>query len=232
MKPLYLRAFVSSIAMLALAGVAAAQDRAALLTSIEVKALVASGQPTDHARLRDHFAALATAFEADAQRHRVVAQIPPGNPNHSQAIPPSAYEAQRAESSMTSARTLSALSDHHGRLAAGLVSTAPANSAAFENGGSAPEPTEAHVRELVAGARMTAEHRILDEYYASLADRLTTRAQEHAAMATRYRAHPNDRSGNFIAWAAHCERLAKLARDSAEAARASSAEQRKLASQA
>jgi hypothetical protein len=211
---------------MALATAAAAQDRSALLTSIEVKEHVASGQRNDHARLRDHFAALADKYDADARRHKATAQSLTGNPNHPPAVPPGARYVRLAESESASAVTLRELSTHHGRLAAGQVSQAPANSARFESGEGAPAPNEAQLRELSASARTAPEHRALEEYFADLAEKYTNTAKKHTTMALGYRSHANDRGGSFTALAAHCEQLAKQARESADIARARAAEHR------
>jgi hypothetical protein len=220
---------LAGLAIAICATAAAAQDRPALLTSVEVKELVASGQPDDHARLRDHFAALADKYEADAQRHRAIGKSLIGNPNHPPAVAPGARYARLAESETAAAMTVRELSAHHGSLAAGQVSQAPANSARFENGEGAPAPNEGQLRELSAGARTASEHRALEEYFSELAQKYTQTAQKHTAMALSYRLHPNDRGGSYTALAAHCEQLAKQARESAETARARAAGRRQPA---
>jgi hypothetical protein len=217
---------LAGLAIAVFATAAAAQDRTALLTSIEVKELVASSQRDDHARLRDHFAALADKYEADAQRHKGIGKSLTGIPNHSPAVVPGARYARLAESETASAATVRELSAHQGRLAAGQTSQAPANSARFENGEGAPAPNEAQLRELSAGARTPSEHRALAEYFSELVQKYTDTAQKHTAMALSYRSHPNDRGSSFTALAAHCEQLAKQARESAETARAQAAEHR------
>ena len=226
MRTSSIRTMLAGLAIVIFATAAAAQDRTALLTSVELKELVASGQRNDHARLRDHFAALADKYEADAQRHTAIGKSLTGNPNHPPAVPPGARYARLAESETASAATLRELSVHHGHLAADQASQAPANSARFESGEGAPAPNEAQLRELSAGARTASEHRALEEYFSELAQKYTDTAQKHTAMALSYRSHPNDRGGSFTALAAHCEQLAKRARASADTARANAAEHR------
>jgi hypothetical protein len=226
MRTFFARTILSSFVVVAIATAAAAQDRTALLTTIEVKQLAASSQREDHARLRDHFAALADKYAADARRYAASARTLTGNPNHPPAVPPGARYGRRAESASASAATLRQLSAHHGRLAAGQVSQAPADSARFENGEGAPAPTDAQLRELSAGARTPSEHRALEEYLSELAQKYTRAAQQHTATAQRYRSNPNDRGGSFTALAAHCEQLAEQSRESADAARAMAAEHR------
>ena len=226
MRTILSRTFFVGLVLVAIATGAVAQDRTGLLTSIEVKELVARAQPNDHARLRDHFAALADSYALGAQRHKAMAHVLTGNPNHPPAVSPGVRHVQLADAATQSATTLRALSDHHGRLAAGLTSQAPANSAQFENGEGAPAPTDAQLRELSAGARTAADHRVLEEYFSGLAEKYTKDDRRHAAMAQGYRGHANDRSGSFAGWAVHCERLAKLSRESANRARAAATEHR------
>lgn len=220
MRTIFVRTFFAGFALVAIATGATAQDRTALLTSIEVKELVARAQLNDHARLRDHFAALADSYALDAQRHKAMAQVLTGNPNHPPAVSPGVHHVRLADAATQSATTLRTLSEHHGRLAAGQASQAPENSARFENGEGAPAPSDAQLRELSASARTAADHSVLTEYFTGLAEKYTRDARRHDAMAQGYRGHANDRSGSFAGWAVHCERLAKLSRESANRARA------------
>ncbi|HZS59297.1 MAG TPA: hypothetical protein VFA43_08515 [Gemmatimonadaceae bacterium] len=226
MRTIFSRTVFAGLALVALATGAAAQDRTRLLTSIEVKELVARAQPDDHARLRDHFGALADSYAVDAKLHKAMAQVLTGNPNHPPAVSPGARHLRLAEAANQSAATLRELSNHHGRLAGGLTSQPPANSARFENGEGAPAPTAAQLRELSAGARTAVEHRALESYFSDLAAKYTSDARRHDAMARGYRGHANDRSGSFAALAVHCEGLAKSSRESASAALAAAAEHR------
>ena len=225
MRTMFSRTFFAGLALVAIATGAAAQDRAALLTSIEVRELVARAEPNDHARLRDHFAALADRYAVDAQRHKALAQLT-GNPNH--PVTPAVHQVRLADAATQSATTLRAMSEHHGRLAAGLPSQAPVNSARFENGEGAPAPSDAQLRELSDGARTPADHKALEEYFAGLAEKYTKDALRHDAMAQSYRGHANDRTGSFAAWAVHCEGLAKSPRESANKARAAATEHSNL----
>jgi hypothetical protein len=220
------RTFFAGLALVVMATGVAAQDRTAVLTSIEVKELVARAQPDDHARLRDHFGALADTYAVDAQRHKGMAQVLTGNPNHPPAVSPGVRHMRLADAAIQSATTLRELSAHHGRLAADQTSQAPANSARFENGEGAPAPTDAQLRELSAGARTATDHRILEEYFSGLAEKYSKDARRHDAMARGYRGHADDRSGSFAALAVHCDGLAKSSRASANAALAAAAEHR------
>lgn len=226
MRAIFFRTYLAGFALVAIATGATAQDRTALLTSIEVKELVARAQPNDHARLRDHFAALADSYALDAQRHKAMARVVTGNPNHPPAVSPGVRHVRLADTATQSVTIIRELSAHHGRLAAGQTSQAPANSARFENGEGSPAPTDAQLRELAAGARTASDHRALEEYFGGLAETYTRDAQRHDAMAQNYRGHANDRSASFAALAVHCEGLAKSSRESASRARAAAADQR------
>lgn len=65
---------IGLFAVAACAAQAAAQAaQSPVLTSLEVRQLVARGQPSDHARLRDHFLALSARYAADAGQHTAMA---------------------------------------------------------------------------------------------------------------------------------------------------------------
>ena len=142
---------IASLAFLGLAAVVAAQERENLLTSIEVRRLVASAQPGDYARLGDHFAALADQYAAQARRNVALSRTQTGNPNRRSGGNPGAVYARRAEIAAESAATTRELAAYYGRLAAGMPTTPPANSARFVAGEGAPTPTDAQLRELAAG---------------------------------------------------------------------------------
>ena len=226
MKATHFRTIVmAGLALVGLVAGAAAQERANLLTSIEVKRLVGSAQPDDHARLRDHFAALADQYAAQAKRDMATSRTLTGNPNRRAAASPGAKYARRAELATQSAVTVRELSAHHGRLAASLTSTAPQDSARFEAGEGAPAPTAEQLRRFAANARTPADHRSLEEYYATLAETHARAADKHAAMGRSYRA-----SGiRSLDPAIHCDRVAKQSREAADEARAAAAEHRQLA---
>lgn len=228
MSTRYLRLVLAGLTMVTIAPGAAAQDRAALLTSIEVQLFVASDQPNEHARLRDHFAALADKYAADARRHKAMAQTFTGNPNHPPAVPPGAHHSRLADSTAAAATALRELSNHHGRLAAGLPSQAPEIGERFEKGEGAPPPNEAQLREARAAARTPRDHQVLEAYFAGLADEYMRAAQRHTAMARSYRGQPNDRSGSFTALAAQFDQMAKRSRESAARASAAAADHRQF----
>ena len=134
MRTIFSRAMLAGLALLALTTAATAQDRSRLLTSIEVKKLVTSSRPTDQARLRDHFAALADKYTTDARRYRAIAYTMPGNPNHTPAVPPVIRWSRAAKQADDAASVARQLSAHHGRLADGRTSQVPASGERFESG--------------------------------------------------------------------------------------------------
>lgn len=193
---------------------ASAQTRpAAILNVLEVQILTGSTEPDDHARLSFHFAALADRYAATAQRQMEQAGLSAVQANRG-AVESSLYYRHLAGLNAKSAATVRALATHHERLAAGLESSAPPESARFQAGEGAPAPTDRELDILAAWARTPSEHGVLQEYYLTLASRHTATAVAHMAMALNYR-------GTRIAQAAdHCERIAASSRDAARQATA------------
>ena len=216
---------IAGLALLGLVAGAAAQERQNLLTSIEVKRLVGSAQQGDYARLGDHFAALADQYAAQARRNIALSRTPTGNPNRRSGGNPGPVFARRAEIATASAAVTRELAAHYGRLAAGTPSTPPANSARFVAGEGAPAPTDAQLRELVAGARTPADHRSLEEYYVTLAAKYTDAAADHARMGLAYRTS----AIRSLDPAIHCDRVVKESRAAASEARAAAAKHGELA---
>lgn len=226
MRTIFTRTVFAGLALLALTTTAAAQDRSRLLTSIEVKELVTSSRPADHARLRDHFSALADKYTTDARRYRNVAFVMTGNPNHPPAVPPGARWSRAAEQAAESASVARELSVHHGRLADGRSSQAPSGAGRFEAGEGAPAPTEAQLNELAASARTPAQHRSLAEYYSTLADTQAGAAKRYSTLAQTYRAQV--RKGGSDP-AIHFDRQAEQARSASSHARAEATKHVQLA---
>lgn len=227
MKARHLRTLaIAALALLGVAGSAVAQTSSAMLNTLEVRQLVARAEPGDHARLGAHFAALADEYTLEAERHTAMSTGMAGNPNRRAAAGPNAHCARLAELNTQAAATLRELAAHHERLAAGVPSTVPQDSARFESGEGAPEPTDTELAALEAMARIPADHRALEEYFLTLASRYTAEAKEHGAMAQAYRGNANRRGGDP---AVHCDRMVKLSRESATEARAVAAEHAQLA---
>jgi len=227
MRTTYSRTILAGVALMAITTTAAAQDRTALLTSIEVRQLVASGQRDDDARLRDHFAALAEMYSAEAARHTTMARTLQANLNHALVVSPDAHQMRLAKLAATSAVTVRELSVYYNLLASGITSPAPNDSARFEAGEGAPAPNDRQIRELVASARTAADHRSLEEYFAELGSTYTNEARQHDRMALSYRLRAN--IGTNAALALYCEWQAKRSRQLAGDAVAAATEQRQLA---
>ena len=206
---------MAAVACLAFGATALAQSASPTLNVLEVRKLVASAEPGDHARLSAHFAALADRYAADATRHSAMAQAFLAAPTRRVPANNAADHCNRLASlNMQSADTLRELAAHHEKLAAGTPSTPPNGSARFQGGAGAPEPTDAEFNALAAQANTPAEHRGLQEYFLTAAKRYRADANDHVAMAQAYR-------GTRIAQAAvHCDRLVSLFRDEAKEATA------------
>lgn len=220
MKSMYFRGMaVGLLAVGALAAQATAQGtQSAGLTGLEVRQLIARGEPADHARLRTHFLALADQYEADAKQHDAMASTFVASPSVRVRAQSSADHCKRLERLATeSARTVRELAAHHGRLAAGTPSTAPSNSTRFESGEGARTmwAHEKEMHDLAAKASTAADHRAIEEYFESIEKEYNAAVNEHASMARAYRAVPNRRGDDP---AVHCDRLVRLSREAAKEA--------------
>src|SRR5262245_61823063 len=225
MKPFNLRSF--ALALAALVGVAAmatAQTGSPILNVLEGRKLVASAEPADNARLSAHFAALADQYAREATRHNAMAQAFIAAPTRRLPANTAADHCKRLATLNTqSAETLRELVVHHEKLAIGATTTLPKGGAVFQSGKGAPEPTAPELRALAANANIPADHHALEEYFLTAAQRYTSDANEHIAMAHAYR-------GTRISQAAvHCDRLVNLLRDEAKEATAAAEMHRQLA---
>ena len=189
----------------------------AVLSTIEVRQLVASTAPDDQARLAAHFAALAARHATEAATHRKMAEADPGNPRgggremrvHCQRL---------VQLESKAAATLRELATHHAARATGGASTVPAGGAKYQAGAGAHQPSDAALAALAAKAASTADHRTLQDYFLTLATRSDAEAEDHAGMATAYRG-----AKTLEGMALHCDRLASEIRTVAGEARAAAA---------
>jgi hypothetical protein len=224
MRTTLIRLAVAAVAVMAFAANTAAETNPpGLLNALEVQQLVRRGDPGDHARLSVHFTNLANRYAAQAKRHMSMAQSFVGNPSRSLGSGMSTHCKRLADLNTQSATVVRELDTYHDKLANGVPATPPAGSAQFQGGTGAPQPTQKELDALAARAGTAAEHHELEEYFLTLARRYTAEAKEHTAMAQTYR-------GTRIAQvAAHYDRLAALARDSAREANEAAAMHKQLA---
>ena len=226
MKMFKIRALaLGALAIVTFAGSAASQTASSpILNALEVRTLVGRAEPGDNARLSAHFAALADRYAADAKRHSAIAQAFVASPVRRTAANSAADHCKRLEQlNLQSAATLRELAAHHEGLAAGKASAVPRGAARFEGGAGAPAPTTEKLTALAAKASTPADHRALQEYFLTSAERYTADANDHVAMAQAYR-------GTRIAQAAvHFDRLIALSRDSAKEATEAAAMHKQLA---
>jgi hypothetical protein len=216
---------IEALAILTLAGSAAAQTPASpLLNTLEVRTLVSSSEPADHARLSVHFTALADRYAADAKRHDAMAKAFIAAPTRRVPANGAADHCKRLAALNTrSAETVRELVAYHQKLAAGAPGTLPKGAAPFQSGVGAPEPTDAELNALAEKASTPADHHALEEYFLTATKRYTSDANEHVAMAQASR-------GTRIAQAAvHCDRLVTLLRDEAKEATAAAEMHKQLA---
>ena len=220
MRSTFFRAVaIGLLAAGAFASPATAQGtQSAVLTGLEVRQLIARGEPADHTRLRGHFLALADRYEADAKRHNAMARTFIASPSVRVRAQSSADHCKRLERlANESATTVRELAAHHGRLAAGTPSTAPSNSGRFEAGEGARTmwAHEKEMHDLAANASTAADHLAIEEYFESIEKEYNAAVNEHSSMAQAYRAAPNRRGGDP---AVHCDRLVTLSREAAKEA--------------
>jgi hypothetical protein len=193
---------------------AAAQAPSPVLNTLEVQKLVLSAVPADQARVAAHFAAMAAEHEAEASRHRAMAQGAVGNPSRQLSTGMNVHCTRLADLDTQAAATLRELAAHHAKLAAGKPSTAPPHAARYQGGEGARVPTDKELTALARTAKTAADHRALQEYFLTAAKRHTAEADEHRTMAQTYR------GTRLAAAAVNCDRLVMLARDSAKEATA------------
>lgn len=228
MRPIYVRTISASVlALLAFAAGAAAQEKTSpgILTRNELRDLAATADtPLEHLQLRNHFTALAERYDVDAKRYSALAKAYVGNQNR-RTTDPTIYREQLSLRAAAAAKSARALAAHHGRLAAGVPSTAPADPQHLEHGTGAPATmSDAKLRDLVAKTSTPADHGKLQDYFTTAAARYTADADAHSAMAAAYRSR-----GSVEQVALRCDRFVAQARETAAAAQSLAAEHQALA---
>jgi hypothetical protein len=193
-----------------------------VLSNLEVRQLVSSAEPDDHARLSAHFGALSQYYASETARHRSMARGLSMNPNRAPVDVTSHCE-RLADWNARAAATVRELAAHHATLAAGFSSMVPEGATPFENGAGAREPTAWELDFFSALANTPTEHFALEEYFLEVARRHSSRAAEHVAMGNAYR------GGRMAQTAAHCDRMIREAREAAAQARGAAALHRSLA---
>jgi hypothetical protein len=193
-------------------GVTAQERPPGLLNTLDVRTLVARGDPVDNDRLFMHFRVLWDRYLTDAERHESMAHGFMGNPNRSIGDV-SAQCTHLAGLNRQSAETLRKLALYHKHLAEGTPATLPPGAARFQGGAGAPDPTEQELDALAAQARTRTDHLALEEYLRTVAGRHTRDANQQMTLALTYR------GGRFAQAAVHHEHLANAARRAAAEAR-------------
>lgn len=225
MKAIY-RLAVASIASLAVATAAAAQQPSAVLNSLEVQKFVAAETPIANLRLAAHFNAVAARYLKAAERHQAMGVAYVANANRSVATSAGRQSDRQAALAREWAARARALSAYHADLARGRQPVVPKGAAELQAGRGAPEPTAEQLHKLALSARTRADHLTLQEYYMNVAGKRAAEADEHLRMATGYRAAV--RKGVWDP-ATTRERLARLARQAATRATEAANRHRQLA---
>jgi hypothetical protein len=217
---------LTAVAILASAAIAAAQAPSGVVNKLEVQKLVAAGTPEANATLAGHFNALADTYTADAARHKGMAQAYRANANRSIVTGAADHCERLAKLATESAATAREMATYHQQLLAGGSATAPKNTGRLHSGEGAPEPNAVDLHHLAMAAGTPADHRSLEEYFTTLANKHLATADDHVRMAQAYRAGVRKGSNDP---AAHCDRLAKLSRDAAKEATGAASLHRQLA---
>lgn len=205
---------------------ASAGQPSQVLNKLEVQRLVAREAPVADLALAAHFTAVADRYLAEAERHRVMADVFKANANRSATTNASSQcerLAARAAEWAVKARELAA---YHVALARGRSALLPAGASALHGGQGAPEPTADQLRKLAGTARTRIDHLVLVEYYTGIARHKAFEADTHLRMSTGYRAGIH-KGGHDAAW--NHERLASRARRAANLAREAAARHRVFA---
>ena len=214
MKPFF-RVVLAAVALISAATLAAAQAPSGVLNTLEVQKLVAAETPEASSALAAHFNALAERYAADAKAHKAMGQAYKANANRSAATSGANHCERLATLATESATAARELAKYHQALAGGKAAVVPKGAAPFQAGKGAPAPTADQLHHLAMMANGRADHLALAEYFATVAKKNTADADDHVAMARAYRA--GVRKGTFDP-AAHCDHMAKLARDAAKEA--------------
>ena len=221
---LSLAAAATALVTLAGGSSVTAQDRpSALLNTLEVRALVARGDPVDNDRLFAHFRVLWDRYLTEAEQHDSMASAFAGNPNRTAGGSTREYCKQLATLHRQSAETARELALYHKRLAEGITATLPSGAARFHEGAGAPDPTAQELHAMAAQARTRTDHLALAEYLRMLARRHTQDANEHMRQALTFR------GGRLAQAAVHHENEASADRAAAREAMRAAELHRQLA---
>jgi hypothetical protein len=216
--------------VLALAGVPAGAwpelYNTRLLNLAGVQELIARGERADHARLADHFFALAGEYDREARRHDAMSIAFSRNSNRRVVVESSPHCAWLASLGEESAAIVRELAAHHVRLAAGAPPATTHDLPQFQRQAPAPLPALEDLMRRAARARSPSDHWQLEQYFRELAARYADGADEHAAIAAAYRAGAGRAD---LEPALRCDRLAVRWRDAAREAAAIAAVHQALA---
>jgi HEPN domain-containing protein len=200
------------------AGAWAHDQPAPVLNALELRQMVERGEPSDHARLAAHFAAVAERYAAEANQHERMAQAGTGQPAKSSNAGLAAHCRSLAKADRELEEGARALATFHSGRAAGASVAPPANTRGLERGVGTATPKEKDLAEYAAKAAEANDHRALADYFTTLADRYSADADGHRAMSAWYGS--NSRLAGMVP---HCDRLTKTASAAAKESRAAAA---------
>lgn len=213
---------IAAVALVASATLATAQ----VVNKLEVQKLVAANTADASATLAAHFNALADQYAATAAQHKAMGNAYRASANRSVVTSGAAHCERLAQLAADEAVAAREMAKYHEQLAGGTTATLPKDAGAFHGGKGAPDPTADQLHHLAMVAKGPADHHALEEYFLTVAKKNTEDADNHIAMAKWYRAGVRK---NLADPAAHCDRIARLAREAAKEATAAATLHRQLA---
>ena len=225
MNPLY-RIAVVLVGCVGAAAVAAAEPPSRVLNKLEVQKLVAAETQVANLRLAIHFDGVAEQYFHEAAHHRATGTVQGANAHRSIAATADDHCEREAAVATEWGVAARRLARYHSDLATGRTAVLPKGAAELQGGRGAPEPTAAQLHRLALLARTRSDHLALQEHYAIVARERTAAADAYRRMAAAYRAgvrkDVGDPGSNF-------DRLARLARRSAQQATEAANRHRQLA---
>ncbi len=215
-------ATLTALTLRTLTVAASAQTAPGILDTLQLERLVASAVPADHQRVSDHFRTLADRYVAAAVEHERMASSYARNPVAKLGTDMAAHCRTLARIDRDLASQLRQLATDHQHMSTGMRDPGAAAASPLLYTG-APAPTDADLQRLAATAEKPADHAALGRHFSELQAAYTRQAAEHGRLALYYTGIKARTD------AAHCERLAALARDGADAAASAAMRHQRMA---
>lgn len=220
------RVAIAAVALVGIAGPAAADTPSNVFHKLAVQKLVASETPMANLALAAHFRAVADRYVEEAARHRATAAVYAVHLNRAVATSAASHCDREAALAMRWAAEARELAAYHVDHAAGRPAVLPMGATELWAGRGAPDPTPDQLHKLALLARTRSDHLELAEYYTTVAKKKASIADDRRRMAAAYRA--GTRNG-LLDVAFTWDRLARLATEAARAAEEAANRHKQLA---